>query len=354
MHKLKNSYIDKMIMEKASRKEIAFILYVARFQDDCGTIYSAYYKDVCKAIRTSAQKFYDILESLSSKGLISYEKVNPVDFVIRLIGNDFSDSDFSCGYVNVESKDFLGTIFSSLKAGAQLIYLYTLRFTKGKHLLLKNFYESFCGLLGVEKKTLVGYMHQLKSSKLIFVKKKKNASGNYEMNINHGNGIDITPANRPREKDGLLKNIGDLVHLNFGRDLPKDCKQIDDVVGLADTKRAEKQKGFVSILVSAIKESFDIQRDEGKKPRLNAALVNKRLTKLIKNLEERGELRRDTDKPKKYEPKTSKTRFASYDQRDYDTDEFREFERGLLRLEDNQKFESEEDLDEFERRLLAS
>lgn len=57
MNKLKNSYIDKMVSCQLSSKEIDFILYIAKFQNESGIISSVYYKDVCSAISISIQKF---------------------------------------------------------------------------------------------------------------------------------------------------------------------------------------------------------------------------------------------------------------------------------------------------------
>ena len=79
MNKLKNTYIEKMVKEQLSSREIDFILYIARYQNDSGIVSSVYYKDVCSAIHISIQKFYDIIESLQAKDLIHAEKLNNAD-----------------------------------------------------------------------------------------------------------------------------------------------------------------------------------------------------------------------------------------------------------------------------------
>lgn len=158
MYKLKNSYIDKMIAAKVSKSEIAFLLYLADSQDERGKVHSVYYKDVCEALGISIQKFYDIRVSLAEKNLIRFEKENPADFMVQLLGNDFSTKDFSCGYLNVASKEFRSKKFTDLKAGAQLLYLFTQRLLNGKHMGVLKFYEDFCEMFQVTRKTLQIYV----------------------------------------------------------------------------------------------------------------------------------------------------------------------------------------------------
>ena len=287
MYKLKNSYVDRMIENKTSKAEIAFLLYISRMQDTSGIVHSVYYKDVCKAISCSTQKFYDILVSLSKKGLISYEKIYNVDISVRLLGNDFSDENFSDGYINVAKKDFGSDRFKGMLAGSQLLYLYTQRFVEGKHMLVQNFYDEFCRLFHVAKKTMQIYLQELKDRALLFINKKRNRAYRYEMMMKRSSCLDIKDLTKiPREKEGYLNNIQDHVQRNFGRFL-QDGDQgkiaLQDIANLADTQRAEKNDNFVRRIVDAIKESINIQKCEKRKQiTLNAALVNRCLTGRIK------------------------------------------------------------------------
>lgn len=282
MYKLKNSYVDRMIDAGISKSEVAFILHVAQYQDDYGTVHSVYYKDVCAAIGISVQKFYDILASLSRKALILYEKVNAADFRVRLLDNDFSDNDFSGGYINVAEKDFHKDAFTGLKAGAQLLYLYSQRFANGRHMLLSNFYEEFCRKFRVKHKTLQIYVQELKEKKLLFISKKRNKAYNYEMTMRRSHCLDRKGI-IPHEKDGYILNIKKLILANFGRYLTRaDDKGVDNVASLAEQQRALAHRDFPSLIVGAIKDSFKLQREEKRKRfSFNAALVNKILTQKL-------------------------------------------------------------------------
>ena len=285
MYKLKNSYIDQMVSHKLSSREIDFILYISLYQDNSGRIESVYYRDVCDELGISVQKFYDIINHLSEKNLIRCDKIHRSDICVTLIGNDFSDQKFSEGYLKVAATDFRDKKFRKLKAGAKLLYLYMQRFIKGKHMLVQNFYEDFCRIFQISKKSLQIYLHELKANSLLFVSKKRNKSLHYEMTIKNSTVLQRNGVLVPHEKELYIKNIMQLIKRNLARYLPDQEEQegiVQDIAKLADTKRAERYKDFVSRIVSAAKESIRRQKDEGKeRPILNAALVNSCLTRAL-------------------------------------------------------------------------
>lgn len=286
MYKLKNSYIDQMIDARISRCELAFILYISQYQDDYGVVHSVYYKDICAAINISIQKFYDILNVLSEKNLINYEKVNAADVKVYLVGNDFSDQRFDVGYINVAEKDFRRVSFSSMKAGSQLIYLYSQRFTKGKHMLLDNFYKEFCEKFHIKRKTLQLYIQELKERKYLFISKKRNKAYRYEMTMQRSHCLDKKGI-IPREKEGYITNIKRLIRANFGKYLsnPEDEVELNSIAGLAEQQRAVTCRDFPSLIVDAIRSSFNLQREEKRKHyAINAALVNRFLTQKLANV----------------------------------------------------------------------
>ena len=284
MYKIKNTYVDRMIEAKLSSSEIDFLLYIGRYQSETGVVESVYYKDISEKLNISIQKFYDILHSLSDKRLISYVKNNPSDVAVTLIGNSFSDVKYASGktpgYINLAQHKFLDKKFKDLKAGSKLFYLYSQRFIMGKHMLVENFYNTFCELFSVARKTLQMYIHELKERKLLFISRKRNKSYNYEMTMKpskvlHDNSI------LPREKGLYEDNIVRLIERNFKNYLPNPDsrgrrRELEDIAALTEQKRAEKHENFISLIVMAIKGSLNQQRSEGKKnPVINAALVNK-------------------------------------------------------------------------------
>lgn len=64
MQKIKNCILDRMIAEKLQSKEVDFLLYVSRFQDEEGKVCGIYYKDVCAQMRMSHQEFYNVKPEL--------------------------------------------------------------------------------------------------------------------------------------------------------------------------------------------------------------------------------------------------------------------------------------------------
>jgi len=274
-----------MIASKPSSKEIDFLLHIAVYQDETGRVESVYYKDVCDAIEISIQKFYDILKSLSDKELIKYSKIHNADVCVTLLENDCSDDKFKSGYLKVAAQDFKSQKFRKLKAGSKLLYLYTQRFQEGKHMLVQNFYEEFCKIFGVARKSLQKYLKELKQNYLLFISKKRNKAYNYEMTMKSSTLLNIEKKKIiPRENEYYVKNICNLLERNFSRYIPdkKGQRILEDIANMATTERAKKYDNFVSLIVTAVSRSIYKQKKEGNKtPVLNAALVNKCLTSIL-------------------------------------------------------------------------
>lgn len=285
MYKIKNTYINKMISSKLSSREIDFILYIALYQNDCGTVESVYYKDVCSSLNISIQSFYNIIERLSNCGLILCEKPNNADIRITLLNNDFSRLDYkndSEGYLNVEKNDFASDRFKTLKAGSKLLYLYSQRFMNGKHMSLAKFYSDFSDLFGVTAKSIQLYVHQLKERALLFISRKRNRSYNYEISFRLSTVLHRNPIWMKRENDGYRENMVSLVQNNFRKYLPSNnVKLLNDIVN-STIIRLGKNNNTADIMIQALNRSINIKVKEGQnKPVLNAALFNKCLCEIV-------------------------------------------------------------------------
>lgn len=286
MQKLKNTYIDRMIQEKLSSAEIDFILYIARFQNGRGVVQSVYYKDVCEAVGISIQKFYDIRDSLAQKQLIQWAKYYYADIAVTLVDNDFSDNDFTGGYLNVAAKDFASENFRSMKAGSKRLYLYMQRFQAGKHMLTENFYQEFCRLFHVAAQSIQIYLKQLKDNGFLLVSRKRNKAGNYEMAMKNSTLLDVKKCDMMTEKEAWYGNLAQMICRNFRTKLPdgedKAGRTVMDIVKLLDTYKKKGIGERFGVVLQAVKNSLDKQQQEGKeKPVLNAALVNKCVKQLF-------------------------------------------------------------------------
>lgn len=285
MYKLKNSYIDRMVAERLSSREIDFILYIAQYQLEDGTVQSVYYKDIVEAIDISVQKFYDILCSLQKKQLISVEKTNRADVSVCLLGNDFTDQNFNVGYLKVGTKDFSNEKFRRMKAGSKLLFLYLQRFINGKHMLVQKFYYEFSRIFRVTPKSIQIYLKELRDNFYLFISKKRNKAYNYEMMMKNSTVLDIKGPSRPNERQGVYDNFANMLKVNYKNRLPDDDpdKIVRDIANLADSERGGRgERNFLTLLQKAVEASLAHQKSEGKKkPMLNAAFVNKCLTRLL-------------------------------------------------------------------------
>lgn len=174
MQKLKLSVIDNMIASKLTSAEVNFILVVSRYQDETGRVIGVYYKDICKELDISYQKFYDIKNSLVEKGIISASKESYTDWDITICNNDFTNSDFKEGYINTNHKIFFDKNFYLLKANEKLLAMQFLKISyagRGEVMIgIEKFYKKYTELLGVTKRVIQNYMTSLREFFSIGVK----------------------------------------------------------------------------------------------------------------------------------------------------------------------------------------
>lgn len=173
--KIKYSLLNKL--NSLTNKEVDFILYVARYQDDYGCIRGIYYRDVCDNADMCKQTFYDTLRSLQAQGIITYSRVNQ-DYDITILDNDFSyPGAYHEGYINVSRQVFHPRRFHELKAKEKLLLLHFMKIThsaSGSYQIgTGKLYTKYMQLLGVTKRVLRGYLHSLKKFFAIGIKDGK-------------------------------------------------------------------------------------------------------------------------------------------------------------------------------------
>lgn len=173
--KIKYALLDKL--NTLTNREIDFILYVARFQDECGYVKGLYYRNVCDNAKMCKQTFYDTLRSLKQKGIITYNRVDS-DYDITILNNDFSyPSAYSEGYINVSRKVFHTEKFRKLKAKEKILLLHFMKITHSSNSSYQigtdKLYKKYMDMLGVTKRVLRGYLHTLRKYFSIGIKDGK-------------------------------------------------------------------------------------------------------------------------------------------------------------------------------------
>ena len=167
MQKLSNAVIEKMIVAKLTSKEIDFMLYISRFQDDDGHISGVHYKEVCDNAEMSYQGFYDVKQSLIDKNFIVCDKSNRIDHDITILNNSFrGEEDFKAGYVKTNHNIFYTQEFRCLKAGAKLLAMWIMIASYSGvgewRIGTAKFYDKYTKIFGVTKRVMRSYLMQLK------------------------------------------------------------------------------------------------------------------------------------------------------------------------------------------------
>lgn len=171
MQKLSVTVLERMIKSKVSSKEVDFILYVGKYQNEYGTAEGIYYKDICDAAGLSCQGFYNCKRSLEEKGIISCTKKYYFDYDITILDNSFAGKEnYGRGYISLHLGLFASEEFRELKAGAKLMAMWLLRewliykSKSGKlsyQMLKDTFLDKFTKLLDVTARTARAYLGML-------------------------------------------------------------------------------------------------------------------------------------------------------------------------------------------------
>lgn len=277
MQKLKNSNIAKMIAAGITNKEIDFLIYISRFQDDNGKVYGVHYKELCETMHMSYQEFYNAKIALEKKSFIKCEKSHRIDHDITILGNSDKDC-IQNGYVNTNHNIFFQDQFFRCKAGTKLLALELMKITyAGKgyfEIGVKKFYEKYTKMFQVSERVIRSYLKELRIFFSIGIKNKKYYIEPRKI-IYRKNG-EVSEAERLREH--LLEAV-----LRRNRIQEKDTKKKRDIKGLFQqygSKAIEEGKNLFALMNRAVEKSIDTL-NAGKKTQekryLSVALIHKLL-----------------------------------------------------------------------------
>jgi len=183
MQKLSVTVLERMIESGVSSREVDFILYVGKYQNEYGTAEGIYYKDICDAVGLSVQGFYNCKKSLEEKGIILCTKNSYYDYDITILDNSFAGKEnYGRGYISLHLKLFSMKEFRNLKAGAKLMTMWLLRewliykSKSGKlsyQILKDTFLKKFMGLFHMTARTVRSYLGMLKPFLNVYLKEGK-------------------------------------------------------------------------------------------------------------------------------------------------------------------------------------
>lgn len=166
MQKIKTKVLHQWLEKNLTSAEMSFLVYISHYQNEAGTAIGIYYKDVCQTLEISVQTYYNVLDSLQRKEIISLQRVSDIDYDVTILGNDFSDQNYQEGYINTNRKVFYAEDFLTLKAPEKLMIMELMRAAycnHGKYIIEKEkFYEKYMRLFRVTKRVIRGYLGSLR------------------------------------------------------------------------------------------------------------------------------------------------------------------------------------------------
>lgn len=113
------------VMDRCTKKEIDFIIYVGQFQDIYGVVKGVNYKDVIDGIGIAKSTFYKLLYSLEEKEIIEINYINEYAYwEITFIDNVFAcDDDYTKGYLKLNYEILHSEYFRDMTKSEKVIVL---------------------------------------------------------------------------------------------------------------------------------------------------------------------------------------------------------------------------------------
>ena len=281
--KLKYSIIPKLC--RLTAKEMDLLLYMVRIQDQkTGAVEGVYYRNVMEASGMCKQSFYNALRGLEKKGVITSEKETDMDYDIQILGNGFpNEAEWHKGYVKLNRSAFRSKAFKALKAHEKYMLL---EFLKGTHenghsiqIGVDTLYQKFMDILGVSKRVIRGYLHNLKKFFSIGVK-----DGKYYITYLHSVFRDAYGPDVKSEESIYLEHL--VKKECWRKHIAGDEAALEDTAGLVKQYRQRYGRGteaMIGLLMACVEQS--IQGLGRKMRRLQPRYINKLIQEAIRKEE---------------------------------------------------------------------
>ena len=165
MQKISYNILDKI--GRLTNAELNVLLYMARYQDDKGRIRGIYFKEVCANLSICNQTFYNVLEALRKKNVITCKKASYWDYDVTILENDFSCKEaLKAGYISLAHSCFDTSNLQRMGRVEKVLLLHLMKMTysvKGAyHIKKEHFYEKYANIAGVSQKAVKYAIHKVR------------------------------------------------------------------------------------------------------------------------------------------------------------------------------------------------
>lgn len=167
MQKLSSELVKRILGAGLTQSELANLLQISRIQDSSGRVIGLSYKYTTGILAKCNQTFYNSLEGLKNKKFIETSKDNRLDIDVKILNNDFSNNDFSKGYINLQMKIFNDRDFYKLSSNEMAMALDLLRKrynadTSKQGIPAKDLIEEYKKIFHVTERTVRRYLQHLR------------------------------------------------------------------------------------------------------------------------------------------------------------------------------------------------
>lgn len=273
MQKLSSGLVKRILGAGLTQSELANLLQICRIQDSVGNIRGLSYKYTSSLLKKCSQTFYNAKNGLEEKGFIETSKDNRMDIDVFIRNNNFSDKDFSKGYIDLQMKIFDDEDFYKMPANAMALALELLRMrfndeTAGQGKPAEEFIRHYMDVFKVNERSIRRYLQYLRTYFNI------NCYGHKYFFELKSKWKKEKKAGQPVEEEKYRKQIAEAACrrarvINQTEDVMKDLKTL-----VQQYKKAAEEacKDISALVIDAVAESIARTNELVPKPKWNYKL----------------------------------------------------------------------------------
>lgn len=199
-------YSTFLQLNTVSKTAMNVFLQLVRYQNRYGKVHGAYYRFFMETLGfKSKQTFYNVLEKLEEKGLLSLIHTSHGDYDI-VVKNNTYENQKKKDYINLNRKIFQSREFFEMKAHEKYMLIDIMRSTqlnRGVRVIgVEEFYQKYQKIFGVTKRIVREYLATIRQYFKVWIK-----NGNYHIRFIGGELFEEETEKKINKKNNKIYRV---------------------------------------------------------------------------------------------------------------------------------------------------
>lgn len=199
-------YSTFLQLNTVSKTAMNVFLQLVRYQNRYGKVHGAYYRFFMETLGfKSKQTFYNVLEKLEEKGLLSLIHTSHGDYDI-VVKNNTYENQKKKDYINLNRKIFQSREFFEMKAHEKYMLIDIMRSTqlnRGVRVIgVEEFYQKYQKIFGVTKRIVREYLATIRQYFKVWIK-----NGNYHIRFIGGELFEEETEKKTNKKNNKIYRV---------------------------------------------------------------------------------------------------------------------------------------------------